>query len=115
MAPARNHTVVGQNHDTAQYAQSPEYHPEAPAERLNGTDRRFLRRAAQKDLGHHDGKTDASDTSEVNQNEGSTSVLTRDVRKFPDVSKTHRRAGSRKNETQLRAPMPSIRHLGDYK
>ena len=52
------------------------------------------------DFRHHDRNPDDRDAQQIHQHEGAATVLTGDIRKFPDIAQAHGRAGSGKNKGQ---------------
>ena len=80
-------------------------------QRFDRSNGRFLRRAAEQYLGDHDRKTDDGDADQIYQDKRTTTVFAGDVGKLPDVPQTDRRTGRRKNETELRSPVTSVRQI----
>ena len=60
---------------------------------LEGANRILLRPSADNQLGQHEGETNNNNTSEIDENERSATIHTGDIREFPDISQSHRRAG----------------------
>ena len=108
--PSGHHAVEGKEDESRDDSQPAHPHPGAPGsgQRLEGSHRRALGGAPDKDLGDHDRQTDQKHTSQVDEDEDASTVLAGHVGELPDVAQPHRRTGSSQDETDPGSPMASL-------
>ena len=100
--PARDHEVEAQDEEGGQHAVVADEAP-AAVERVVSAHGIAARRAADGELGHHDGESQQQYATYIYQQEGSAAVLSGDVGEAPDVAQPYGAPGGDQHGAQFAA------------
>ncbi len=103
--PPRDHRVVAEQHEPAQYPPKAEPPPCRTDDILQCADHALLAPPADQQLGHHDRQAHRRDTHQVDEHECAAVILPRDEREFPKVAQPDGATGRRQDEAHVGTPM----------
>ena len=108
--PATDDAVIGKHDEGADRAAPADQCPETQGpvfgnQGTHGVDRALTAHAAKHDFRDQDGECNGQGGHRVDENKGTAAILTRQIRKAPDVAETHGTADGGHQKGEMRRPL----------